>query len=107
MLRKLTAIAPLALLWPNTALAFNWGGVRAPDEMDAILTLLLIAFSGSFMITVLMKPSGVPINRMYQHFGEFSILGRLVYAFTALSFIALMGLLFLGMGIIRAEEAGL
>ena len=95
-----------ALFAATPATAYDFGFVRAPDWMDPIVGSLLAATVVLFGLTVAMKPRGVEVSEMYQHFGDFSLFGRIIYAAMALAFIALMGMVFLGMGLQRAAEAG-
>lgn len=96
-----------AFLVPTQALAYDFGFVRGPDWMNPYLVILLALTAVGLVLTLMFKPSGVPFNEMYKHFGEFSPLGRLVYVLFGLSIAALMAMVFLGMGLQRATEAGL
>ncbi len=87
--------------------AADFGKVRWPDWMDVYIFPLIPAVLVLMLLTTLFKPRGVPVNEMYRHFGAFSPMGKLIYACFGLSFIALMVLVFLGMGLQRAAEAGL
>ncbi len=103
---KNIALSMVVIAVPAPALAFDFGFVRAPDWMDpyigtAFLTTLLL-----MGLTMLVKPKGVPFNRMYFYRRHFSGVGRFIYGLFGLSFVALMGMVFLGMGLQRAAEAG-
>ncbi len=99
--------ALILLLTPTQLFAFDFGFVRGPDWMDMyVATLLGVSLIG-FLATVAFKPRGVPVNEMYLHFGEFPILGRIAYALFGIAFMCLLLMVFLGMGLQRAAEAGL
>ncbi|WP_154666738.1 hypothetical protein [Litoreibacter arenae] len=97
----------LSLLIPTQVYAFDFGFVRGPDWMDQYVGVLFVVTMVFFALTMLFKPRGIPMNEMYQHFGDFSPVGRLVYAIFGLAFVGLMGMVFLGMGLQRAAEASL
>lgn len=96
-----------AIVAPTQLLAFDFGKVRTPDWMDQYLLLLLMVWVPSLLLTLMFKPHGIPANRMYMHFGEFNLLGRLIYTIFGLSFTVFMIVLFIGMGLQRAVEAGI
>ena len=103
---KFLTLAALITAMPMQALAFNFGRVRAPDWMDPYALTLLICTCVGFMLIALTKPRHVPMNALYRHVREFGFFGRLSYVFTTISFFLLMGLVFVGMGLQRAAEAG-
>lgn len=105
MLRKVALF--FAFLIPTQALAFDFGFVRGPVWMDQYLLILLGVSTFSFIMTLMFRPRGVPVNQMYMHFGRFNFVGRIVYGVFGLTFSALMVMVFLGMGLQRASEAGI
>ncbi len=92
---RLTTLAIAAIAAPQTALAYDFGFVRAPDWMDpyalgmGLLTAMLMAFSA------FTKPGEVPFNALYRTrlngianiaFKSFQVVGTL---FIALIFVGM------------------
>jgi hypothetical protein len=103
--RFMSAAAMVSIIsMPAPAFAANFGFVRWPDWMDAYIFPLLPTVGVLWLLTVLLKPRGVPQSEMYRHFGEFSALGKLIYVLFGLSFVVLMAFVFIGMGMQRASE---
>lgn len=96
----------LTFFAPSQAFAFSFGFVRGPDWMDPYLVFLVVLTAIALGFTLMFKPRGVPFNQMYQHFGNFSLAGRVAYATFGVSFTILMIMVFAGMGLQRATEAG-
>ncbi|MEZ5797276.1 MAG: hypothetical protein R3D63_07275 [Paracoccaceae bacterium] len=97
-------LAVLLAALPGPALSFNFGMVRVPDWMDRYFLILLPIVAGAFALTALVKPHGLPINRIPHHFGQVGFFTRLSYLILAASFAITMILLFVGMGLRRAAE---
>ncbi len=94
-----------AMLLPfsaSQAFAFNWGFVRAPDWMDAYLLVLAIISAVFFLALSIVKPSGVPVNRLY--YVRLSPGVRMIHIGTVCFFGLFMILLFVGMGLQRYAE---
>ncbi len=92
---RLSTLALAAIAAPQTALAYDFGFVRAPDWMDpyalgmGLLTAMLMAFSA------FTKPGDVPISALYRTrlsgvanfaFKSFQVVGTL---FIALIFVGM------------------
>lgn len=103
---KKTALSMFIAVVPAPAFAFNFGFVRAPDWMDPYIGTAFVATLVLMGLTILAKPKGVPVNRMYLYRRHFSGVGRFIYGLFGLSFVTLMTMVFLGMGLQRAAEAG-
>ncbi|WP_368186990.1 hypothetical protein [Aestuariibius sp. HNIBRBA575] len=97
----------LALITPTHASAYDFGFVRGPDWMDSYLLVLLVTTVCLMAATLVFIPLGASFNEMYKLFQDFSKVGRITYVAFGVSFGALMIMVFLGMGLQRAAEAGL
>ncbi|NSX54207.1 hypothetical protein [Parasulfitobacter algicola] len=100
---KITIIVGTIILTTNSAAAFNFGFVRAPDYLDPFFIALLIAAFIFWIAVIFTKPRGIPFNQLYKTQMDpvptyyFRILQAIVIIF--------MVLLFLGMGLQRYDEA--
>lgn len=97
------AMATTMLLQSSTqAFAFNFGFVRVPNWMDGYIGGLVLASLAAYLGLVLTKPAGVPVNQL--HRVTISPLANVFRFALLISFMALMGMVFAGMGLQRYAE---
>lgn len=94
-------VMPLAVA-ATPAAAFDFGFVRVPDYMDQPILILLIL---SVIFISLMKMMGLTADANGRTRRKAGPLGKVVVAIGSVSFIGLMGLVFIGMGLVRYAEA--
>ena len=91
-----------APLLPSQAFAANFGFVRWPDALDAYVLASAMFTAIGFAALKLQLPAGVPYNKVPKEQRTNGLfLAALV---TGVSFVALMGLVFVGMGLQRSGE---
>lgn len=100
----LTAGASALAMSAGPAMAFDAGFVRVPDWMDKYFVILVPVTVILLGLTWLTKPRGVPFNQLYRT--PLTGLNRASYNALVITFVALMGLLFTGMGLQRLAEGG-
>ncbi len=98
----ITATGGLAFT-PNTALAFNFGFVRAPDYLDQYFIVLLLAAVPAWIAVTITKPRNVPFNELYRT--KMDRLPQAYFRIFQLIVGAILILLFVGMGLARMHEA--
>ena len=79
--------------------AYDFGFVRAPDWMDPIVLLLLLAFVTVWLASLATKPAEVPVSEMYRT--PMPPLPTWLWRVAAGLFALLMAAVFLGMGLAR------
>jgi len=92
----------LALV-PNSAAAFNFGFVRAPDYLDPFFIILMLAIVPTWIAVWLTKPKTVSFNELKNT--QLEPLPRVYFRILQGLIIVILTLLFVGMGLARIAEA--
>ena len=102
-------VFPLALagvfLASGPAAAFDFGFVRVPMWMDPWILGLAVGMVPFWLLAVVTKPRHIAFKDIYRNYGAVSSITRMAHRTTAAIFVALMAMLFLGMGLQRYAEA--
>lgn len=104
LVKILIASASMMALFPSHAFAFDFGFVRVPGWMDPYIGSLFIAFCVGFLGLSVTKPRGVPFNQLPNV--KISPLANFFRYFSLITLLLLMLMVFVGMGLQRAVEAG-
>lgn len=88
-------------LTANTAWAYNFGFVRAPDWMDPYILALFVLMVPFWIAVMITKPKHISFKTIYQRRSELSRTSRYYYRiFQALS-LPLLAMMLVGMGLAR------
>lgn len=88
----------------NTAWAYNFGFVRAPDWMDPYVAVLLIFQLPFWFIVMITKPKSVAFKDLFSKRDELGTATRFYYRVCQVLFAVLMIMVFVGMGLARMSE---
>ena len=96
------AIYGLSLLLARPAAAANFGFVRWPDYLDTYILIAAIASGVGFVWVKAVMPGGRSLFEVPK--AERTLGMNLAGYFLLVAFVALMGMVFVGMGLQRAAE---
>lgn len=88
-------------LTTNSAWAYNFGFVRAPDWMDPYVVILLIFQLPFWLIVMITKPKTIGFKELFQRQAELGTATRFYYRICQVLFALLMILVFTGMALAR------
>ena len=102
-MKRFLMAAPALLFSANSALAFNFGFVRAPDWMDSWLIWLIVAGTPFWLFIFALNAKGSGQGVLFDP----NIKGpaKAVALAGAFLFVVTMGFVFVGMGLARYHEA--
>lgn len=92
----------LALTLAGPATAANFGFVRWPDYLDSYIMIAAVASGVGFVWLKAALPKGLSFTEVPQ--ADRTARMKLAALVTMIAFIALMGMVFVGMGLQRAAE---
>lgn len=102
-MRIVTALgAFIGLFAANPAAAANFGFVRWPDYLDTYILIAAIASGVGFVWVKAVMPGGRSLFEVPKAQRTFGM--KLAGYFGMIAFVALMGMVFVGMGLQRAAE---
>ena len=104
-MKTATLALVIFILFTQSAAAFNFGFVRAPDYLDPYFIFLLIMAAPIYLAVLATKPKNVPFNRLYQT--KMALLPTIYFRMLQVVTFLTIGLLFVGMALARMAEAGL
>ena len=96
------ALVSVAALWPEQAFAANFGFVRWPDSLDAFLLVAAVFTAVGFAALKIQLPAGLSYAQVPREHRTTAM--SLAAVVTGVSFAALMGMVFVGMGLQRLAE---
>jgi hypothetical protein len=101
---RLTAAvsAGIGLVLARPALAADFGFVRWPDYLDTYILIAAIATGLGFVWLKLVLPKGTSFDKVPK--ADRTAGMKLAASMTGIAFVALMGMVFVGMGLQRAAE---